>query len=245
MADEIGQERRSQEYQTRLKRRQEEVNAYRHVEITGAQFGTYGFLFWHPIAGRVTAIAIVGISLALIIAAAKNGAPYIEYTDVTRRGLLALFAIFAIMGLVTSPPRAALGFELGCVSGALIAYCLWLGASFWQFIETGGISNNQVLTASIVIFSPLMMIFGYFCKLFSREPLIPRSEQWFFFKSGNLTELEDGPSLLSRLSGKLLWAFIVTVLGLVLLHCRQLGPSSISPNSNFEVVQTLPKATTA
>ncbi|WP_428488334.1 hypothetical protein [Rhodopila sp.] len=203
------------EYQDRLKRRQEEIRMYRDVEANGANWGTYGFLFWHPIMGRVSAIVILGIALALLIAASKNAAPYIEYTDVTRRALFALFAIFTLMGLITSPPRAALGFELGFVSGGLIAYCLWIGVSIWQFIETGGFANNQVLTATIVICSPLMMLFGYFCKTFSREPLIPRSEQWFFFKSGNLTELEDNPSLISRLSGKLLWPLIVTILGLV------------------------------
>lgn len=129
MADDTGQERRTPDYQARLKRRHEEVNAYRQVEETGAQFGTYGFLYWHPIVGRVTAIAVVGISLALMIAAAKNSAPSIEYTDVTRRYLFTVFATFAIMGLVTSPPRAALGFEPGFVSGGIIAYCWWIGVA--------------------------------------------------------------------------------------------------------------------
>jgi hypothetical protein len=214
-ADDLGHEHKSQEYQARLKRRQAEIDTYRHVEENGANFGTYGFLFRHPIAGRISAIVILGIALAVISAAARNAAPYIEYTDVTQRAILTLFAIFAVMGLVTSPPRAAIGFEPGLVSGGLIAYCLWIGVSIWQFIETGALAGNQVLTATIVICSPPMMLFAYFCKIFGGEPLIPHSEQWFFFKSGNLTELEDNPSLLNRLSGKLLWAFIVTILGLV------------------------------
>ena len=128
-------DRKSQEYQLRLQRRQEEIRAYREIEANGASYGTYGFLFWHPIAGRITAIIIVGISFVLTMAAARNAVPYIEYTDVWRRAILTLFTIFAVMGLVTPPPRAALGFELGLFSGGLLAYCLWIGVSVWQFIE--------------------------------------------------------------------------------------------------------------
>jgi hypothetical protein len=208
-------DRKSREYRSRLERRRQEISLARDAEASGAAYGMYGFLFWHPVVGRVTAIVILSISVALTIAAAKSATPYIEYTDVLQRAILVLFVIFAVIGLITSPPRAALGFEIGLFSGGLIAYCFWIGVSVWQFIVAGTFANIEILTATIVICLPLMTVVGYCCKRFSSEPLIPRSEQFFFFKSGNFTELDETPSFFNRLSGKRVGYIMVTILGLV------------------------------
>ncbi|MBN8899960.1 MAG: hypothetical protein J0H57_02920, partial [Rhodospirillales bacterium] len=88
------------------------------------------------------------------------------------------------------------------------------GASIWHFVLDGNLASNEMLSAGIVLCTPLMMVFAYLCKLFSREPLIPRGEQFFFFRSGNLDDPPEEFSLPDQNLGWPLWPVIVTLLGL-------------------------------
>ena len=187
--------------------------ALAELEAIAPACNTYGYLYWSPLIGRLTAVTLTVVAFLITKYMWSHADDGISGGEIYCRGQYLLFASLGIAAIAVRPPKIGIGVIEAFVIGTMFTYVLLFLELGCKWLYSGEIADHDTtLFYSIyAVLTPLLMAFICLWRGLSSEPLIPYGEQALFF-SGRMTRQ------LRRMSGSPLLpalTFVVVIITLI------------------------------